>query len=66
MIYPELVISDLPHEAMLKDKLMSTKKREFCYWLLSNRSRRVLALSDDELVEVVRELIRGVEVDLDR
>jgi hypothetical protein len=65
MIFPELVLEELPPEEPKPRSPLSPDWREHYYWLLGNRSRRVLALSDDELIDEFRGLIRSVPVELE-
>lgn len=57
LMHTELVLADLPIERGSNGP-MSIEARELFYWLLGNRSRRVLSLSDDELFEELRRQLR--------
>jgi len=53
LMHTELVLADLPIEPGF-DEPLSLETRELFFWLLGNRRRRVLTLSDDELIMELR------------
>lgn len=57
LMHTDLVLAELPVEADLVEP-MSLELRELFFWLLGNRSRRVLSMSDEELCEELRKQLR--------
>jgi hypothetical protein len=58
LMHTELVLAELPSDNE-PVKPMTFEGRELFYWLLGNRSRRVLSLSDEELYEELRNQLRN-------
>jgi hypothetical protein len=58
MLFPRLILEENPRDAYALDDSMSIECRESLFDLLGDRSRQVMSLSDNELIELVLKKIR--------
>lgn len=57
LAFPEIVVDELS-PVKYREGPMTTEDRELFYWLLGNYSRRVMSLSDEELMEETYKMLR--------
>jgi hypothetical protein len=60
LVYPELILAENPPEKYKpREGPLSIEDRELFYWLLGNRSHKILSLSDEELIDEMRRQLRN-------
>jgi len=60
LMHTDLVLSELPSDNE-PVRPMTIEGRELFYWLLGNRSHRVLSMSDEELYKELRNQLRDYQ-----
>jgi hypothetical protein len=58
-IFPELILEEIPREAVRSGGALSIECRESIFDLLGNRSVEVVSMSDQELCRLVSEKLRN-------
>jgi len=59
LVYPELILAENPPEKYKpREGPLSIEDRESFYWLLGNRSHKILSFSDEELMGEMRRQLR--------
>lgn len=57
VLFPELVLDEIPARNLKSCESLTIEMREFCYELIGNRSKEIMSLNDDALLkEVIKKL----------